>query len=284
MKATQLFANDILDPQLEAHYAYFKLDNETIGLHYHDFFEFVLILSGSAWHLINGDRLKLKEGQLLFIRPKDVHTYEMIQDETCSLINFACTDSMINSLFKYLGHLFPRETFTDVEDAPIVQLSKIDKELLLRRFEEINIISLSDISAKNADLRTLAIELFTKYLLPKQTYIDSTTPFWLTELCSQLQNQENLCRGNEIFTELSGKTYSHVGRSMRKYLKQSPTEYLNRLRIDFAANLLRNTDWSVLNISLESGFQNLSHFNHLFKTYIGMTPLLFRKESLKRAF
>ena len=54
-------------------------------------------------------------------------------------------------------------------------------------------------------------------------------------------------------------------------------EYLNKIKIDYSCQLLLNSDRSVVNISYDCGFNNLSHFNKQFKKFIGKTPSQFRK-------
>ncbi len=58
-------------------------------------------------------------------------------------------------------------------------------------------------------------------------------------------------------------------------------EYLTRIRIDRAKELLRTTDASVLEVSLACGFQTISHFNRRFQTLVGKSPTAFRKESVQ---
>src|SRR5690606_30062815 len=65
-----------------------------------------------------------------------------------------------------------------------------------------------------------------------------------------------------IFKMITGKNY---------------IEYLNELRIQHAMTLLKTTDLSVTEISMSSGFNHLSHFNRMFKKYVGMTPSSYRK-------
>ena len=54
-------------------------------------------------------------------------------------------------------------------------------------------------------------------------------------------------------------------------------EYLNQIKTDFACKLLMDQDLSVMEICLDSGFNNLSHFNKLFKKNTGVTPSEYRK-------
>ena len=46
-----------------------------------------------------------------------------------------------------------------------------------------------------------------------------------------------------------------------------------------ASRLLTTSDSSILDIAAESGFENLSYFNRVFKQKYSMTPRQFRKES-----
>ncbi|MNJ35515.1 TCP pilus virulence regulatory protein [compost metagenome] len=49
-------------------------------------------------------------------------------------------------------------------------------------------------------------------------------------------------------------------------------EYLNFIRINKAANLLRTGSYNVLEAALESGYQHVSYFSKWFKMYMNMTP------------
>jgi transcriptional regulator GlxA family with amidase domain len=54
------------------------------------------------------------------------------------------------------------------------------------------------------------------------------------------------------------------------------TDYVNEYRISVAAQLLKETDRSILEIAYEVGFGNYSHFNRQFQRSKGKTPRLFR--------
>jgi AraC-like DNA-binding protein len=55
-------------------------------------------------------------------------------------------------------------------------------------------------------------------------------------------------------------------------------EYLNKLKIEFACKLLMDRDLSILEVCLDSGFNNLSHFNKQFKKITGFPPTEYRKQ------
>ncbi|MBV8390120.1 MAG: helix-turn-helix transcriptional regulator [Mucilaginibacter sp.] len=61
-------------------------------------------------------------------------------------------------------------------------------------------------------------------------------------------------------------------------IRQSFTSFVNEVRLNHATKLLIETQESVLNISLECGFNNLSHFNRQFKKIYQQGPLAYRKK------
>mgnify|MGYP000317367284 CR=1 FL=1 len=64
----------------------------------------------------------------------------------------------------------------------------------------------------------------------------------------------------------------------KKVTGQGFTAYLNDHRLNLAAELLRITDATVLDIAGRVGFDNLSYFNRLFKRRYGMTPREYRSK------
>lgn len=54
------------------------------------------------------------------------------------------------------------------------------------------------------------------------------------------------------------------------------TEYLSRVRVEKAKNLLLNPNLRISEIAFEVGFQSLTHFNRVFKKIVGQSPSEFR--------
>jgi AraC-like DNA-binding protein len=60
------------------------------------------------------------------------------------------------------------------------------------------------------------------------------------------------------------------------------TDYLSRIRIERARNLLLNPNLRVSEIAFEIGFQSLTHFNRVFKNTVGQSPSQYREQLLGR--
>ncbi len=54
------------------------------------------------------------------------------------------------------------------------------------------------------------------------------------------------------------------------------TEYLNMVRIEESKRLLANTDISIIDIAVATGFESQSYFSKVFKKYTGLTPSQYR--------
>jgi AraC-like DNA-binding protein len=56
------------------------------------------------------------------------------------------------------------------------------------------------------------------------------------------------------------------------------TDYLSRIRIEKAKNLLLNPNLRISEIAYEVGFQSLTHFNRVFKKMLGQSPTEYREK------
>ena len=61
--------------------------------------------------------------------------------------------------------------------------------------------------------------------------------------------------------------------------RSTPMQYLNKIRIDKAKEMLLHTDDKIVEISQTVGIENANHFIRLFKEKTGVTPLTYRRET-----
>lgn len=74
-----------------------------------------------------------------------------------------------------------------------------------------------------------------------------------------------------------GLSQSKVSNVFKTALSCSFRQYLNTIRITEAKRLLRSTDRQVADISRKVGYNNVAHFNRIFKSSEGVTPNQYRK-------
>jgi len=69
----------------------------------------------------------------------------------------------------------------------------------------------------------------------------------------------------------------YLQKLFKRYIGQSPMEYIIYMRMIYATSLLRTGDMSISEIAYTVGIDNLSHFSRQFKKQVGMSPVQYRK-------
>lgn len=79
-----------------------------------------------------------------------------------------------------------------------------------------------------------------------------------------------------------GMSESQFSRFFRRATGNTFTDFVNRVRVNRACQLLMETDRQVTHICYEVGFQNVANFNRRFRDIKGMTPSEFRQQAEHR--
>ncbi|MHB1568294.1 MAG: helix-turn-helix domain-containing protein [Solirubrobacteraceae bacterium] len=74
----------------------------------------------------------------------------------------------------------------------------------------------------------------------------------------------------------AGLSRAHFSRSFRRAFGESPGAYLLTRRLERAAALLRNTEYSVAQVCFEVGLESVGSFTTSFKRIYGQTPTAYR--------
>ncbi|HEY5561029.1 MAG TPA: AraC family transcriptional regulator [Clostridiaceae bacterium] len=82
---------------------------------------------------------------------------------------------------------------------------------------------------------------------------------------------------SEFLARLCHMSVTNFRRVFKEIMGFPPYDYINRIRIAKARNLLYITDESILSISLQVGYNSVSSFNRFFFEYAGIPPLKWRK-------
>ncbi len=105
---------------------------------------------------------------------------------------------------------------------------------------------------------------------------DGVQPIWLRAACEAMHDERNLRLGLTQFIALSGVSAAHLSRTLKAYRQQTPSAFINELRVQQAALLLTTTTEAIIEIAATCGFANLSYFYRRFGERFGMSPRAFR--------
>ncbi|KAF2519898.1 helix-turn-helix domain-containing protein [Flavobacterium salilacus subsp. salilacus] len=81
----------------------------------------------------------------------------------------------------------------------------------------------------------------------------------------------------EIITEVPASR-RNLARRFKQVTGITPIEYLQKTRIEAAKQLLETSKHSIMEVMLESGYNDLKTFRSLFKRNVGMTPKMYREK------
>ncbi len=273
----RLLAADFIDPQIGYHFAYFGAFHQVkTQLHQHDFFELLLIIEGRIRHQVNGQGSVLQAGDMLLIRPDDVHRFRRYSDEHCVAINLAFTTQTLDALLAYLD--FPLAAISTPSYPPLQRCSPALTARLAERMQALALLPATPDVSRSA-LRAFLAEILIEHFGHLQTIHPNGVPQWLQALCLEMTKPDNFAAGRSALSELAGRSDEHLARSFRKYLGVTPTEYINQLRLAYTARMLAHTDLPVNEIAQSAGFDNLSYFYRLFRDGYGMPPAQYRRQS-----
>ena len=263
--------------------AYYKVDEnhpryEMIH-HWHKEYEIIFVNKGWLELTLDAETLFLRAGDIALVNPGVLHSaIPKAAEYECLL--FSPDTCIKQHLSRYDGgkallsgeEIIP--IFTVQENQKIKQsainlklaMSNKTKGFELRAFSAISDIFYEVIS-NNLSVKASEKSLkFAERLLPFEkavSFIEKNYPTPIT--LEELANEAGMSRKyfSEYFKKASGK---------------GVTEFLNCYRIERAAEMLVLTDFSVTEIALECGFNDLSYFIKTFKKQKNTTPAKYRKE------
>lgn len=247
--------------------------------HDHDYFEVFLIESGRTAHWINGVSQTLEPGQLAFVRPHDVHAFSADRSTGCQIINVMFRIETAAHLSSRYASTIGGRFFDAASDLP--DLHTLGPARFARA---INVAQ----QLRTAHRSLARIEEFllvlTNRVADATSGVGNTAPRWFSEACSAAQSQDVFCRGAAGFIAAAGRSHEHVCRTCKSVTGLTPSEYINQIRIEYAAHLLRSDEVSIDEVIASCGFDNNSYFYRLFKRQYGVTPRQYRLRNMRDPF
>jgi hypothetical protein len=128
-------------------------------------------------------------------------------------------------------------------------------------------------------IENLLLDVYKKFL--RQKAGNKKIPAWAKELKEIIQDQidTNLALNLREVSQSLHVHPTYLSREFSKYFDDlSFGDYIRKLRIEKAIQLLNESDHSLAEIAYLTGFSDQSHFNRIFKKYTGKRPSEFRKK------
>ena len=250
---------------------YYKPIADTV-MHWHEFYEVTLILSGKGGQHINGQWHPLAKGTIFLMAPTDFHDIVSDPDDTLELLNIIFSEEMLDKEIYpllYEVHGIPQQ----LNDADFTEIKKLydliadessevkigQRRMMMAALERILILLTRHFIQNTPRIEVQSLQNpIRKSLVYLQNHFRE--PVSLSEIAHQVQMSPNYF--SERFSREVGVPFQ---------------QYLQNLRLDFAKNLIKSSNLPITEICMISGFNALPHFQSTIKRRFQTTPRNFRK-------
>lgn len=243
---------------------YVRVDTENnmnFPKHIHQSFEIMLVTDGELSVTVDRREYTLEEGDAVFVFPNQVHS---LRSEKSEHITFVFSPLLVNAYFSKVKDVVPEN--------PVFRPDGYMTKALF------SLSPGSPVIQKKGVLYSVCAEFDkgTGYIPPDY----KNRHFF--EIFSYIENNYTKeCSLSEAAKQI-GMNYSYISRDFTRLVGMSFNEYVNLMRLNMACHLLKNTEYSITECSLESGFGSTHTFSRIFREHYGITPYKYRK-SLKDA-
>ncbi|MED5015743.1 AraC family transcriptional regulator [Paenibacillus chibensis] len=261
--------------------------NRILDCHWHDEMEFIIVRKGKAIFQLDTAYYNVQEGQALFVNSGQLHAGILDGEAPCVFSAVVFKPEMLASpdfdviQEKYIRPLLDQS----FQPHPVIQGEQAWEK---------DILGAIDRMLNDNEKQSPVFELSTKanlYAIFAQIYAHAIP----------LSTNRQQAAGNpdkvdklkivlnfihEHYAEplklkelagIAGISEGHFCRFFKQLTQKSPVEYINYYRILKASRLLESSRMKIVDIAMETGFDNLSYFITVFKQWKGCTPSTYRK-------
>lgn len=256
-------------------------------IHWHEEMEIIMAKKGKANYYIDLETYGIEEGDIIILRPSVLHSLRQKDDiryESESMLfnlNIVNNNSIDLCSAKYFTPIINNQV-----KIPFI-IKRTDegysdiKNILIEIFNCYNAKENGYELLLKANILKFFYYLFKNSRIQKNNSIE--TKNYMVEKIKEILNyiEKNYSEMISIkdLSVLANMSEYHLMRSFKKCTGMTCIEYINNYRLKIASKLLKTTDLSIINISIESGFNNISYFNKLFKERFNVTPKEYRRSS-----
>ena len=251
-----------------------------IPVHWHDELEIIYVKSGFLTVNISGENYIGKPGDAFVVSPGNLH-FMGSQTGTVDYFTFLFplkyiafrTDDMLDDkLIEPLnsGHLMISPEIKDTVKEQCEQLARV----YAAEIDESESKITGQIRKKIILLQFIH-ELWKKgFIVENDTTGRNTVEKEMVSYIQQNYTGKILLRE---FGEQFHLSEKYISRYFKEHFHITLSQYVTYLRLEHAKQMLQETDISVTEAAMQSGYQNISYFIRSFKKTYGVSPLKYRK-------
>ena len=253
--------------------------------HSHNFIEVIYMCSGTTTHIINGNKLVLKEGELLFLG----------QNANQEILPAGINDIAVNFIvlpeFFDVSLVMLKDEETPLRAFIINSLKSNNSNSSYMHFKVADVLPIQNLVENliwtliKGTSNKRKINSFTMGLIFLQLmdYTDRLVLYDKEEqtILKVLKYADENYRDGSL-TELASSLhydFSWLSREIKRKTGKTYTEIVQEKRLSQASFLLTNTDMNISDIANQVGYDNVSYFHRLFKKRFNMSPYKYKNST-----
>ncbi|MGL2218221.1 AraC family transcriptional regulator [Oenococcus oeni] len=265
-------------------------DTWIVPLNKHQAFELIFVVNGQEIVNFEHDSYLLNSGDFVLIPPGFIHTVSALKNLTYFCFHFDIDDpSFVVGLIQNSPIYFPEDSSVNQEITPIIEdMNKMISSKVYSFEDKMNLqIYLSKMLLK-----------FNSLINKQPTVIGSSQSKYAKTISEMIKNEFNdhvlyfatrFLNGPDNqkiqvpemptikhIMEATGISVGYGNRVFRSVYCLSPCDYLSKLKLKWAQQMLAKPQYNIDEIALVLGYSDSTHFSRQFKRWTGVSPKKYR--------
>lgn len=240
-------------------------------MHWHEEIELLYFTKGSAKISCNLQEHTVKQGDILFINGKELHTGAISRDETnyyCIHIDTRFFNNFIEDEFVIYENIIEDRECCEILDTIIEKYGVGGYKNTVRIIRLIY------------ELLDILTQKYVKSVMSEADYKKNFKK--LDKLNPVIEYINNHYEEELTVTGLANRFYmspSYFAHFFKNKTQKSVVEYINEVKIKHAKAFLEKTDMTISEIATATGFNDTNYFARKFKAITGVTPSRYKSNS-----
>lgn len=228
----------------------------------------IYCIKGEGWCMFNNEKYKLTSSQLIVLPPNVPHVYYADKQNPWTIywIHFSGENAL-----EIIRHLLKGDSFKPVNVSGNEERNSLFDKLF----------SLAEVASNPQNLIDISICLpyylttFTQPLLqPKVSLSGNYDP--VNKSIAFMKGNLKASLSLRVLAAHINLSKSHFSTLFKQKTNHSPISYFIFLKMQFACQMLKNTELTIKEIGQEVGYNDAFHFSRAFKIVIGTSPKGFK--------
>lgn len=253
--------------------------------HWHTDFEFFYCSKGHMYFNVNGDEIKINEGEMMFVNSRQMHYTFQKDTIDCEFYMLIAHPGLFD--WRVSEKYIKEVTSSKTPPYLVMSIDNIREKQIIDSVVNIVRANKKDESGEKAfghelEIKALMYKLLMHLSLRVQN-MDNPLSSASKKKLETMRRMTGFVQKNyaekitlDDIAEAGIVCRSQACELFKRYMNKTPIEYLNDYRITKSTDLIAHTDMSITEISLACGFESSSYFTELFHRRMNMTPRDYR--------